>query len=232
MFRTDRNGQSYAGYQEYRQHNHVPKASFSKIDDALIQKGLISIIQTRGKRTYMNIYFLPVFDELTGMSYPITNSVRTKLNYRHCRVPFIMVPATLEKWFLSSKLLTVTEKKVLLKCYRYNSLMYFGGVDPSVYREENGVTYISPRFYEDLYETESELLDIIDRLIDLELLMKVEVVVEYIDFEFDRLSRIKGDHTLGSAIPEGCSLITILRPKHQVKDDVLALKGDDTIHAA
>lgn len=170
-----------------------------------------------------DILNVPIYDSVAGTFSPHPDTRSTK--YSRTDMRFVRVPDGVFSHFNN---LTLREIKVLLKLYEYNSLQEFGGVNPSKVEAigPTGPYRVNPSVYTDIGLTEKYFVQSLNSLLRKGHFKVVRVVAIPVRLMSDAQRRYLYDDKMGAGngyvSPAIAITMMVIRPRYQIKSDVLA----------
>jgi len=171
-------GTAWAGNKDYdKLFGYINPKDFKRQEGSLISRGFIAVDSTRGTATQYSILVPPMYDSERNALVPLNpGSV-----FKSSKVDsFIMVPSSIVTDEVLSKRyafgeLDLNEVLLLLKFYRHNALLAFGGVDHNLFNVQNGQTFVSNSAFMDINLSRDEFQIALDGLMNRGLVSLQEV---------------------------------------------------------
>ncbi|HYE10511.1 MAG TPA: hypothetical protein VEF53_10075 [Patescibacteria group bacterium] len=216
--KNNKSGTSIAGRNSYRKYSgFIYPSLFDKVNHYLEDNLFSELISKKATLSSYRVNIPPLYDRINERTINYTGADMRGKNLYKYKSSFIMLPKDLiERVGILGRTFSTNEIMLILKLYRYNSLVTLGGVDPAIIHLDNGDLKVAERLYEDIYLTKEELVTTLECLEAKGLYKWVEIVVSMQFLEFENICRYVADKEMIKTLESNQRTISVIRLNHQI----------------
>jgi hypothetical protein len=150
-------GKTIIGNNDFSKFNYLNGGNYKKVVRSLVEKGFIKTYKHGGKSnlTTTITLFVPLYDEEKKEFISMGGQWRNSKSMYNRQEHFAIIPVPAAEKMLADKSLSLIHVLLMFKLYRYCDYSLFGGVDPNVIFNNDGICF-HPRITQDLGITEED----------------------------------------------------------------------------